>query len=57
MTLRGSTKKLVDLRKAPKDIVESVRRSSGLGSRIEALGRVGRKLTGFLRSDALRESK
>jgi len=57
MTIKRSTKKMVDLRKAPKDIVNSVRRSSGLGNKIEALGRVGRKLTGFLRSDALRESK
>lgn len=54
MVIKSSSSKIVDLRKAPKDIIQSVKDSGGLGEKIEALGRVKRKLTGLLRSNVLR---
>ncbi|KKK75303.1 hypothetical protein LCGC14_2875070 [marine sediment metagenome] len=54
MGIKSGSSRIIDLRKAPKDIVESVRKSEGLGEKIEALGKVRRKLTGFLRSNVLK---
>lgn len=55
MVLKPGSHKIVDLRKAPKDIVQSFRDSGGLGEKIDALGKVKRKLTGLLRSNILRK--
>jgi len=57
MGLRRSTRNFVDKRICAQDIKDSFRKNSFLGSKIEALARVGKKLTNFLRSDVLAESK
>ena len=54
MALKKSVKKLVDLRKAPKDIVEGMKKNGSIGERFNMFGRVGRKLVGLLRSDVLK---
>lgn len=54
MGIKSASSKIVDLRKAPKDIIDSVRNSGGLGEKIDALGRVRKKLTGLLRSNILK---
>lgn len=55
MGLKAANRKMVDLRRAPKDIVESFKNSGGLGEKMEALGKVRRNLTNFLRSNVLRK--
>ncbi len=57
MGLRRSTRNFVDKRICAQDIKDSFRKNSFLGSKIEALARVGKRLTNFLRSDALTETK
>lgn len=55
MVLKAASRKIVDLRKAPKDIIDGARKGADLGRRIEALGRVGKKFTQLLRSNVLRK--
>lgn len=55
MGIKAANSKIIDLRKAPRDIIESVKSSGDLGSKIEALGRVRKKLVGLLRSNILKK--
>lgn len=55
MTLKRSARRLIDLRKAPKDIVEGMKKNGNVGNRFNMLARVGKKLTQLLRSDALKK--
>lgn len=50
MGIKAASSKIVDLRKAPKDIVEGARKGADLGKKMANLGKVGRKLTDLLRS-------
>lgn len=49
MVIKGGRSKMVDLRRAPKDIVQSVKNSGRLGGKLNSLERVRNKLTDFLR--------
>jgi len=50
MALKGKGFKIVDLRKAPKDIVNSFKAGKVLGNKIEKLSQTRKKLTELLRS-------
>ena len=56
MGIRKSCKKMVDLRKAPKDIVKGAKKNKVLGEKLEKLAQSGKRLTQLLRSDVLKES-
>ena len=47
----------IDQRRCAPDIKNSLKRGAVLGAKIEAAGRLGKKLTGFLRSDVLQEKQ
>ena len=47
----------IDQRKCAPDIKASIKRGASLGVKIEAASRLGKKLTGFLRSDVLQEKQ
>lgn len=53
MAIKAASSKIIDLRKAPKDIIEGARKNADLGRKLEAVTRVKKKLTELLRSKVL----
>lgn len=54
MVIKKSSRRMVDLRKAPSDIVNSAKKNAVLGAAIERLSKSGKKLTQFLKTNILR---
>lgn len=54
MAIRGPPTKIVDLRKAPADIVKAARDNAALGSALRKLAQSPKKLTQFLKMNILK---